>query len=169
MSQGLTAQPAIVALGGNVGDSRQIFAAALSALEHTPGLTLLAQSAWYETAPVGPPQANYLNACVLLQSALSPWELLTELQSLETRFGRRRRERWGPRTLDLDLILFGQTVMTEERLTLPHPRLTERDFVLTPLLEIAPDWVDPRNGKSLGEYLGALTHSTILRRIVPSA
>lgn len=167
MTPELTAPSALVALGGNVGDSRQILTAALAALGQTPGLTLLARSAWYETSPVGPPQPNYLNACALLQSALSPWELLGELQALETRFGRQRRERWGPRTLDLDLILFGQTVITEERLTLPHPRLTERDFVLVPLLEIAPDGVDPRNGKPLKDYLSALTTSTILRRIAP--
>ncbi|MFN5515162.1 MAG: 2-amino-4-hydroxy-6-hydroxymethyldihydropteridine diphosphokinase [Cyanobacteriota bacterium] len=167
MTPGLTAQSAIVALGGNVGDSRQILTAALDTLVQTPGLTLLSRSSWYETAPVGPPQPDYLNACARLHSVLSPWELLARLQGIEQEFGRRRRERWGPRTLDLDLILFGQTLIAEETLTLPHPRLTERDFVLVPLLEIAPDAVDPRNGKPLGEYLQGLTTLTIQRRLPP--
>jgi 2-amino-4-hydroxy-6-hydroxymethyldihydropteridine diphosphokinase len=131
---------AYVALGSNLGDRRAHLDAALSALDALPGTRLDAVSAIYETAPVGPPgQQDYLNAVARLSTTLAPLALLDALLSIEQSRGRVRAERWGPRTLDLDLLVHGDAVLSDPRLTLPHPRLHERAFVLTPLADLAPD------------------------------
>jgi len=140
---------AAIALGGNVGDSQAIFTDALDILGQVPGIDFLRRSRWYETVAVGPPQANYLNACALLRVQGTPMELLQILLAVEQQLGRVRRERWGPRTLDLDLLLFEQLILETSALEIPHPRLKERAFVLIPLAEIAPTWVEPRSGKAI--------------------
>ena len=93
---------------------------------------------------------------LLLEVELAPEPLLDLLQATEQRYGRVRAERWGPRTLDLDLILYGEQRISSERLEVPHPRMAERAFVLLPLLEIAPDWIDPRSGRRVRELAAAL-------------
>lgn len=138
-----------IALGSNLGDSWQILQAALATLHQPPQLTLLASSAVYLTAPVGPPQPDYLNSCALVETSLSPPDLLAQLLAIEANFGRVRRERWGPRHLDLDLLLYDQLVLSTPTLTLPHPRLRERAFVLAPLATIAPTWVEPVSGQTI--------------------
>lgn len=135
---------AVVALGSNLGDRAAHLRRALRALAQTPGLRVLRASRIYETAPVGasadapgPPQGDYLNAVVELQSALPPRLLLLRLQQIERAGGRRRSWRNAPRTLDLDLLFHGAPRRHPD-LVLPHPRLHLRDFVLAPLAEIAP-------------------------------
>jgi len=140
-----------VALGSNLGDSPRILTAALRLLEEAAGIRPLARSRWYRTAPVGPPQPDYLNGCVLLEASLPPEALLELLQATEQRHGRLRRQRWGPRTLDLDLIFYGALRLESARLRLPHPRFRERAFVLLPLAEIAPEWIDPVTGRSVAD------------------
>ena len=134
--------PAWVALGANLGDPRATLARALRWLGAMPGTRLERVSSFHRTAPVGPPQADFLNAVARLRTSLSPPALLEALQTLERAAGRRRATRWGPRTLDLDLLLMGvdgrRDVRTAE-LELPHPRLHERRFVLAPLAELDPD------------------------------
>jgi 2-amino-4-hydroxy-6-hydroxymethyldihydropteridine diphosphokinase len=133
---------AAIALGSNLGDRAGHISSALRALGDLPGTSLVACSSLYETAPVGPvPQGPFLNAAAVLSTSLTPRELLSALQSIERLRGRDRSsgQRWGPRTLDLDLLVYGQTVLDEPGLTLPHPRLHERAFVLVPLAEIAPN------------------------------
>jgi 2-amino-4-hydroxy-6-hydroxymethyldihydropteridine diphosphokinase len=133
---------ALIALGGNVGDVRATFKKAIA---HICGMTqaaLLARSSDYATPPWGDEQqARFINACVEIETDLDPHALLFALQRIEQRFGRDRQKerRWGPRTLDLDLIAYDDVSLQTPELTLPHPRLFERAFVLVPLAEIVPD------------------------------
>ncbi|MDX6398424.1 MAG: 2-amino-4-hydroxy-6-hydroxymethyldihydropteridine diphosphokinase [Gaiellaceae bacterium] len=133
---------AYVGLGANLGDREATIRAAVAAL---PGV--VAVSTLRETAPVGKTdQPRFLNGVAALDTELSPRELLAFLLSVERELGRERRERWGPRTIDLDLLLYGVETLDEPGLTVPHPRLHERRFALEPLAELAPDLVIPGRG-----------------------
>ncbi|MBD2112926.1 MULTISPECIES: 2-amino-4-hydroxy-6-hydroxymethyldihydropteridine diphosphokinase [Cyanophyceae] len=145
----MTVVPCAIALGSNLGDSRKTLQQALTALHQNRYIDVIAQSSLYKTVAIGPPQPDILNACALLETSLSAQDLLTQLLVIEQHFGRVRRERWGPRTLDLDLLFYGQSIITEPALQVPHPRLRERAFVLIPLAEIAPHWRDPVSGQSI--------------------
>lgn len=126
-----------VALGSNLGDREAHLAAAREALARLPGTTVLATSSVEETAPLGPvPQGPYLNQMLLLETALGPRELLDRLLAIERRAGRVRRARWGPRTLDLDIVRYGDHTVAEPGLTLPHPELAHRDFWQRELKEL---------------------------------
>jgi 2-amino-4-hydroxy-6-hydroxymethyldihydropteridine diphosphokinase len=144
-------QPAAIALGSNLGDSQATLEGALAALEEVPGIRVLARSRWYRSAPVGPAQPDYINGCALLEVGLSPEAVLEQLHAIEHRYGRVRLERWGARTLDLDLILYGALQHESASLLVPHPRFRERAFVLLPLAEIAPHWIDPLTGKTVDD------------------
>jgi 2-amino-4-hydroxy-6-hydroxymethyldihydropteridine diphosphokinase len=152
-----------IAVGSNLGDSLRILQDALKILAETPGVTLQAQSSWYQTAPVGPPQPDYINGCALLEVQLTPQELLKTLQNIEAKFGRVRKERWGPRTLDLDFLLFDDLILEAPTLQLPHPRMTERAFVLVPLAEIAPDWIEPVSRKAIAQLVQGVDCSGVRR------
>jgi 2-amino-4-hydroxy-6-hydroxymethyldihydropteridine diphosphokinase len=156
---------AAIALGSNLGDSLITLESALQVLSQTPEIGVESRSHWYQTKAVGPPQPDYLNGCALLQVALSPQELLETLLATEAKFGRVRRERWGPRVLDLDLLLFDDVVVNLPGLQIPHPRMTERAFVLVPLAEIAPDWIEPITGKPIAELAQTVDCSEV-RKIV---
>lgn len=144
-------QQAAIALGSNLGDRLATVEGALATLDGVPGMRVLARSRWYQTAAVGPVQPDYINGCALLEVSLSPEALLEQLHATEHRYGRVRRERWGARTLDLDLILYGSLQLESTRLQIPHPRFRERAFVLLPLAEIAPDWIDPLTVKTVAD------------------
>ncbi|MBK8476244.1 MAG: 2-amino-4-hydroxy-6-hydroxymethyldihydropteridine diphosphokinase [Opitutaceae bacterium] len=136
---------------------------AVEALRSEGDIRLLAESAVYETAPVGgPEQPDYLNMVVAVATLLSPDALLERCLAIETAHGRVRRERWGARTLDLDLLSYGDTERQTERLRLPHPRMAERAFVLVPLAEIAPEL---RVGDNTAGRLAAQVDRSGLRRI----
>jgi 2-amino-4-hydroxy-6-hydroxymethyldihydropteridine diphosphokinase len=131
---------AFVALGANLEDPVQQIRRALSELDAIEHTRVTAASSLYRTAPVGyADQPDFINAVAKLQTGLSPRELLDALHAIENRHARKRSMRNAPRTLDLDLLLYGRLVIREEELTLPHPRMHERAFVLMPLAEIAPD------------------------------
>jgi 2-amino-4-hydroxy-6-hydroxymethyldihydropteridine diphosphokinase len=155
---------ALIALGGNVGDVRATFRKAIA---HICGMTqgvLVARSSDYATPPWGDAQqARFINACIEIETGLDPHALLFTLHRIETRFGRdRSREtRWGPRTLDLDLIAYDDVSIEKPELTLPHPRLFERAFVLVPLAEIMPDRVIA--GRSVAAALAELSTDGIER------
>ncbi|MEM9162433.1 MAG: 2-amino-4-hydroxy-6-hydroxymethyldihydropteridine diphosphokinase [Cyanobacteria bacterium P01_F01_bin.4] len=150
-----------IALGSNLGDSETILTAALDTLDGLPDIAVAARSRIYKTAPVGPPQPDYCNCCALLQTTMPPLALMRQLLAVEQQFGRVRRERWGPRLLDIDLVLYGDFTMETPELTLPHPRFHERAFVLVPLSEIAPDWRHPILGKTVGELVKACDRTGI--------
>lgn len=145
-----------IALGSNLGDRRAHLDHAVAALHHL--LSNLNVSNYYDTVPVGVigPHPLYLNAAAVGDTLLPPRALLAALMSIEGTRGRVRPYANAPRTLDLDLILFGQHVIDEPGLVLPHPRFRERRFVLLPLAEIAPDLRDPVSGKTVGELLATL-------------
>jgi 2-amino-4-hydroxy-6-hydroxymethyldihydropteridine diphosphokinase len=151
---------AAVGLGSNLGDRAGHLEAGLAALAATPGVRVLARSAWVETEPVGgPPGApRFLNGAALLETTLAPRALLERLLAIEAARGRVRRagERDRPRTLDLDLLVHGGRVVAEPGLELPHPRLERRAFVLRPLAEIAPGLVLPGSGRTVAQALAEL-------------
>jgi 2-amino-4-hydroxy-6-hydroxymethyldihydropteridine diphosphokinase len=138
---------AYVGLGSNLGDRLGNLAAAVGFLSREPGFGLRRVSLAYESEPVGPPQPRYLNAVAQIGTLLSPRATLQRLQAIEERMGRVRRERWGSREVDLDLLLYGTRLVEETGLRIPHPLLEDRAFVLVPLAEIAPLVVHP--GRSL--------------------
>lgn len=152
---------AAVALGSNVGDRNAHLDAAVEAL--TALGDVVAISSVYETAPVGgPPQDDYLNAVAVLETDLEPTELLEELFAIEAAHGRERAVRFGPRTLDLDLLLFDDAVIDEPDLSVPHPRMIERRFVLEPLLEVWPDARLP-DGTPLATFLPLVADQIVSR------
>ena len=139
---------AYVGVGANLGDPIAQVHSARQALQHHPGLREIAFSRLYRSIPMGPAdQPDYVNAVMAVETALAPLELLRILQEVEARHGRvRSRERWGPRVLDLDLLLYGEEVIETDTLRVPHPGIGDREFVLVPLAEIAPELVIPGKG-----------------------
>ncbi|TMK83883.1 MAG: 2-amino-4-hydroxy-6-hydroxymethyldihydropteridine diphosphokinase [Actinobacteria bacterium] len=148
----MTARPVRVylGLGSNLGDRLGHLTEAVARLARTPGLAVTRTSRVYETAPVGPPQPDYLNAVVEVITALDPKSVLELARRIEDEMGRERGERWGPRVIDIDVLLHGSARIDEPGLTVPHPRMHERAFVLVPLLELEADPVLP-GGRSLGD------------------
>ena len=145
-----------IALGSNLGDSLNILETTITLLSQHPYLELIGHSPWYKTTPIGPLQPNYLNGCAILETSLTPEDLLQTLLSIQQKFGRIRREKWGPRTLDLDLLLYGDLILDTPNLTIPHPLMLDRAFVLVPLADIAATWVHPMTKKMIQEHLKGL-------------
>ena len=135
----MTPRRALLGLGSNLGDRLAHLQHAVDRLAATPGIAVVAVSRVYETEPIGPDQPDYLNAVVALDTELTARALLEVAQRLEADAQRVRRERWGPRTLDVDVLLVGDEQVDEPDLEIPHPRLHERAFVRIPLADVAPD------------------------------
>ena len=151
---------ATLSLGGNVGDVRESFRFALASLAHADGVEVVATSSVYRTAPWGKTdQPAFLNMAVLLRVTLSPRALLNLCLDIESQRGRNRAEKWGPRSLDLDVLTYGDAQIEQEGLTIPHPHLHERAFVLVPLAEITPDTLVKT--KSAEAWLAALDASDV--------
>lgn len=147
-----------VALGSNLGDRRARIVAAIRAIDALPGTRIVRRSTLFETEPVGPPgQGPYLNGAVRIDTDMPPPTLLDHLLSIERDLGRVRSPdaRWTARTIDLDILLWGDRIVDEPTLTIPHPRLHERLFVLEPLAEIDPDVIVPTLGVSISDLLAS--------------
>ena len=152
---------AAIGLGSNLGDRRGHLRAAVAALSRLGDIE--AVSPIYETAPVGgPPQGSYLNAVVVLRTRLAPRDLLLECLAIERARGRQRRERGGPRTLDLELLLYGDRAIDEPGLRVPHPEIARRRFVLGPLLDVWPGAALP-DGSSLASLLPGVADQEVVR------
>lgn len=145
---------AYVGVGSNLGDRWANLTMAAAFLRRSPRVAVLRASRVYDTAPVGPPQPRYLNAALELETELPPRALHGVLRMAENAAGRRRTgQRWGPRTLDLDLLLYGGEVILDEKLQVPHPELTVRRFALAPLAELCPDLSVPGIARTVAELL----------------
>jgi 2-amino-4-hydroxy-6-hydroxymethyldihydropteridine diphosphokinase len=160
-----------VAMGSNLGDRDAHLAAGLAALRATPGIEVVAVSPLYETDPVGPaPQGPYLNGAIELVTTLLPDALLKRLLEIEISQGRTRgSDRNAPRTLDLDLLLYGNRKLAGPDLEVPHPRLAERPFVLEPLCDLAPDLIHPTLGESIEVLARRVRDNEAVRRRASSA
>lgn len=139
-----------IGMGSNLGDRPGYLRGAVAALGRH-GLVPVAVSSVYESDPLGPPQPDYLNAVAEVSTALPAAEVLATLKAIEAELGRQHTERWGPREIDLDLLLYGDEEIDQEGLAVPHPELTKRAFVLVPLLEIAPD-LDLPSGEPVSAF-----------------
>lgn len=158
----------VIGLGSNLGDRLANLDAAVQQLRGDREVHVLRRSPVYETEPAGgPPQGDYLNAAVLVVTALAGHEVLARALRIERGLGRERavEERWGPRTIDLDILWIEGEALDEEGLTVPHPRLAERPFAVRPLLDVAPDAVDFRTGKA---YANIPAAHVALRRFADS-
>lgn len=150
-----------IGLGGNLGEPLARFLEVRQALDAHRQISVVASSHLYRTAPVGGPagQTDYLNAVLELTTSLAPLELLDYCRELEQRGGRQREVRWGARTIDIDLLLIDDLACSTPQLTLPHPRLHERLFVLQPLSDLAADQIHPLSGRTMAELLTSLPRS----------
>jgi 2-amino-4-hydroxy-6-hydroxymethyldihydropteridine diphosphokinase len=149
---------ALIGLGSNVGDRKATLEAATALLRDSPGIAVRAVSSFHETAPAGGPagQGKYLNAALALETSEDAASILGRLREIEARLGRVRTVRWGERTLDLDLLLFGNSIIDTPDLTVPHLRMAVRRFVLAPLAAIAPEAVDPLTRRTVADLLANL-------------
>ncbi|HET9033434.1 MAG TPA: 2-amino-4-hydroxy-6-hydroxymethyldihydropteridine diphosphokinase [Dokdonella sp.] len=155
---------AFVGLGGNLGDPVAQIESALKALDQSPQTRLIRHSGFYRTPPWGiTEQAEFVNAVAEIETTLSPFQLLRELLRIEVEAGRLRDEtRWGPRLIDLDLLLYGESMIDEDNLRVPHPRMAERAFVMVPLAELEPSLSLPEHGV-VSALLAGLDTSTCIR------
>lgn len=151
---------AFIGLGSNLDEPAQQLDAAIGWLQSWSGISLLAVSGYYRSAPIGPQdQPDFVNAVAEISTNLSPMQLLSAVQEIEARQGRERSEHWGPRTLDLDILLYGELVIREPELTIPHPQMASRAFVLAPLMDLAPEAII--DGKPISVLLETLAHQTV--------
>jgi 2-amino-4-hydroxy-6-hydroxymethyldihydropteridine diphosphokinase len=153
--------PCLIGLGSNLGDRKRTLDEAVRRLAQHPSVRLLAQSRWMATLPVGGPadQSPYLNGAALVETSLQPEAMLELLQQIETALGRRRDERWGPRTIDLDLLLYDRVVLQTPSLLIPHPRMTWRRFVLEPAATVGGSMIHPLTGWTVQQHLDHLSTS----------
>ena len=149
---------AYVAIGSNLGDRLATIQEATALLGASDDIAVIRVSSLWNNPAIGGPadSPDFLNGAIEVQTSLSADALLTRLFAIEQQLGRDRRQRWAPRTIDLDLLLYGDSVIRSDALTIPHPRLHERRFVLQPLAELAADFRIPTTGKTVGEHLASL-------------
>ena len=163
MSGQSNGQLAYIGLGSNLDNPLQQVTDAVEDIEALPRTTVLSRSHWYRSAPVGPgTQPDYINGVVAVNTMLEPRSLLTRLQDIEAMHGRQRTVHWGPRTLDLDILLYGKLQINTPELQIPHPHLASRNFVLYPLADLTNNLVLP-DGRSLKQLLANVSAQGIVR------
>ena len=144
-------QTVYLLLGSNLGNRKEILEKAIELIAQKVGI-IISQSKDYETKPWGvTDQPDFLNLAIAVYTSQSPWEVLERTQSIENQLGRVRKEKWGARLIDIDILFYGDEIINESNLKVPHPLMQERDFALTPLAEIAPNFVHPVFGKTVLE------------------
>jgi 2-amino-4-hydroxy-6-hydroxymethyldihydropteridine diphosphokinase len=154
-----------IGLGSNLGDREATIRAALEAIADLPQTDLIRVSSLYDTEPVGDvEQPNFLNAAAILDTELDPRQLLWNLMLIEKRLGRVRTQRWGPRTIDLDLLLYGDESIDDPDLRVPHPEIIRRSFVLVPLVELEPRLIHPGTGETMASHLNRLGARPLVKR-----
>ncbi|MBI2877917.1 MAG: 2-amino-4-hydroxy-6-hydroxymethyldihydropteridine diphosphokinase [Candidatus Tectomicrobia bacterium] len=157
-----------IGIGANLGEPLCNCRRAVQLLAQEEGLEVVQRSSLYKTEPIGyTNQPWFINGVVALEGSLSPRELLRRLQAIERLLGRERETRWGPRTIDLDLLSYEDWILQEEGLVIPHPRIAERRFVLVPLAEIVPDWRHPQSQRTIQELLQTAGGGQVIR--IPDA
>ncbi|MBB4833243.1 2-amino-4-hydroxy-6-hydroxymethyldihydropteridine diphosphokinase [Staphylococcus hominis] len=145
---------AYLGLGSNIGDRKQLLLTAIDLIGNIKGIKVTKQSSIYETAPIGyTDQPNFLNLCLEIETKLSPQQLLKHCLDIEQQLHRVREIRWGPRTLDIDILLYSDNIIETDNLSVPHPRMQERAFVLIPLNDIASDKQDPRLNQKIRDLV----------------
>ena len=145
---------AYLGLGSNIGDRKQLLLTAIDLIGNIKGIKVTKQSSIYETAPIGyTDQPNFLNLCLEIETELSPQQLLKHCLDIEQQLHRVREIRWGPRTLDIDILLYSDNIIETDNLSVPHPRMQERAFVLIPLNDIASDKQDPRLNQKIRDLV----------------
>ncbi|MCI2890949.1 2-amino-4-hydroxy-6-hydroxymethyldihydropteridine diphosphokinase [Staphylococcus hominis] len=145
---------AYLGLGSNIGDRKQLLLTAIDLIGNIKGIKITKQSSIYETAPIGyTDQPNFLNLCLEIETKLSPQQLLKHCLDIEQQLHRVREIRWGPRTLDIDILLYSDNIIETDNLSVPHPRMQERAFVLIPLNDIASDKQDPRLNQKIRDLV----------------
>ncbi|MBI5975539.1 2-amino-4-hydroxy-6-hydroxymethyldihydropteridine diphosphokinase [Staphylococcus canis] len=145
---------AYLSLGSNIGQREAQLHTAIENLDTIDDIKVVTVSPIYETKPVGyVDQPDFLNVCVHIQTSLTPHQLLDACLEIEQRLHRVRKERWGPRTIDIDILLYGTSVVEDDRLSLPHPRMVERAFVMVPLNDIAPNVIEPRSKQRIQDLV----------------
>jgi len=158
----MTRVTAYIGIGSNLDNPLQHAVTAISDIAALADTQLIGRSRWYRSAPIGPPgQPDYINGAAAINTGLSPCDLLAALQNIEERHGRVRGERWGARTLDLDILLYGNCTVASDSLRIPHVLLAERNFALYPLADLAPDLMLP-DGTALAELLANVSSAGIV-------
>ncbi len=159
-------QRVLLSIGSNLSDRIKNCRNAIERLNRTEDVRVVRCSSFYETSPWGrKAQPDFVNCAVELLTGLSPWQMLGLVKSIEKELGRTEGERWSPRPIDLDIILWEDKIIDHEKLKVPHPLMQKRRFVLVPLAEIAPDWIDPLTGKTIRELLKACKDTEKTRKV----
>ena len=157
---------ALIAIGSNLGTPKKNCIEAIDIISSSPGIKTISKSSFYQTAPVGNTEQNwFINSVIKISTQLSPDILLSVLLKIESQMGRIRKEKWGPRIIDLDLLFYDNLIIKQKDLTLPHPEIQKRNFVLQPLNEIEGNFIHPSINKSINTLLKASKDNSVVKKL----